>query len=102
MAVLARSLLLRRAAAALPSGSWGAAPCRLLCTSIEQTRIPKDRPADKQNLFDVLVRQPMYGVGSIVYRTSWAEKGYAPETHHWRITRTKDFKIVRPPKPRRR
>ena len=47
------------------------------------------------NLFDILVKLPNYGVGALVYRTSWVEKGWEPEKFHWRITQTKDFKIVR-------
>lgn len=62
------------------------------CSTVESLAPPKRQ--SPFNLFDLLARLPNYGVGSCVYRSSWAAKGYSPETHHWRITRSKDFKIV--------
>ena len=44
--------------------------------------------AARPKLFEMLAEQPLYGVGSRVYRTSWAKKEYKPEDHHYLVTKT--------------
>jgi len=57
-----------------------------LCTTAGTD--PSAQRRTGSNLFEVVGRLPNYGVGSRVYRASWAEKGYSPETHHWVVKRT--------------
>jgi len=69
------------AAAARPIGARFTQAMRL-CTSAEPTL------RKGFNLFEVLGRLPSQGAGARVYRRTWEEKGYSPETHHWLVTRS--------------
>ena len=90
---------LRRLAPPLQRGAGGAR----LCATVELAPPVRTLPPHKlgKNLFDILVELPNYGVGAVVYRTSWVEKGWEPEKFNWRITQTKDMKIVRATLPAR-
>lgn len=55
---------------------------RRLCTAATAA-VPRPK-----NLFEIVSLLPQYGVGSRLYRKSWARKGYAPEGHHWVVTKT--------------
>jgi hypothetical protein len=79
------------AAAARPIGARFTQAMRL-CTSAEPTL------RKGFNLFEVLGRLPSQGAGARVYRRTWEEKGYSPETHHWLVTRSM-LRMVRPARP---
>ena len=71
-------------------------PCRGAARDFSMSRLvtafnralPSAMRRPKHSLFELCALLPKYGVGARVYRLGWADKGYDPMDHHYKMTST--------------
>lgn len=61
---------------------------RALCTAAKPAVRPLPTRGGYTSLTELCSELRDYGVGSRVYRESWAEKDYDPEKFHWTLVKT--------------